>query len=111
MNDRTPLGPWIRRFLLEHVVAERNLARNTQTSYRDTLALLLPFLSATTTTSVDRLAVEDLSPGLLRRFLEGHRRANVLDAVHVGPVAAFQEHAGVGAPPVALGEDGVEGQR
>jgi site-specific recombinase XerD len=70
MNDRTPLGPWIRRFLLEHVVAERNLARNTQTSYRDTLALLLPFLSATIKTSVDRLAVEDLSPGLLRRFLE-----------------------------------------
>ena len=29
MTDET-LGPWIRRFLLEHVVAERNLARNTQ---------------------------------------------------------------------------------
>jgi integrase/recombinase XerD len=24
------LGPWIRRFLLEYVVNERNLARNTQ---------------------------------------------------------------------------------
>jgi hypothetical protein len=28
---------------MEHLVGERNLARNTQTSYRDTLALLLPF--------------------------------------------------------------------
>jgi len=74
MNDRSPLGPWIRRFLLEHVVAERNLARNTQASYRDTLTLLLPFLSATTKTAVDRLAVEDLSSGLLRRFLEHLQR-------------------------------------
>jgi site-specific recombinase XerD len=38
-------GPWIRRFLLEHLVSDRNLARNTQQSYRDTLALLLPFVA------------------------------------------------------------------
>ena len=30
MNDGMPLGPWVRRFLLEHLVAERNLGRNTQ---------------------------------------------------------------------------------
>jgi integrase/recombinase XerD len=40
------LGVWIRRFLLEHLVGERNLARNTQRSYRDTLVLLLPFVAA-----------------------------------------------------------------
>ena len=28
MHDEALLGPWVRRFLLEHVVAERNLARN-----------------------------------------------------------------------------------
>ena len=28
MTDTTKLGPWIRQFLLEHLVAERNLARN-----------------------------------------------------------------------------------
>jgi hypothetical protein len=44
MNDKTTLGPWIRRFLMEHLVTERNFARNTQLSYRDTLTLLLPFL-------------------------------------------------------------------
>jgi integrase/recombinase XerD len=44
MKHENILGPWIRRFLLEHLVAERNLSRNTQASYRDTLMLLLPFL-------------------------------------------------------------------
>jgi len=40
------IGSWVKRFLLEHLVAERNLAHNTQKSYRDTLVLLLPFASA-----------------------------------------------------------------
>ena len=35
MTDPALLGPWLRRFLLEHLVGERNLARNTQQSYRD----------------------------------------------------------------------------
>ena len=41
MTDIALLGPWVRRFLLEHLVGERNLARNTQRSYRDTLAAAL----------------------------------------------------------------------
>ena len=69
MSDRTILGPWIRRFLMEHLVAQRNFARNSQLSYRDTLALLLPFLSSARKTPVDRLAVEDLSPLIIHRFL------------------------------------------
>jgi hypothetical protein len=43
MKNDSLLGPWIRRFLLEHLVAERNLARNTQR--RDALCLLLPRLA------------------------------------------------------------------
>lgn len=39
----TLLSPWVRRFLLEYLVGERSLARNTQKSYRDTLQQLLPF--------------------------------------------------------------------
>jgi integrase/recombinase XerD len=70
MRNTTLIGPWIRRFLLEHLVAERNLARNTQYSYRDTMVLLLPFMSRTLKTPVDRLTVTDLSPRLVRRFLE-----------------------------------------
>ena len=42
MRDASLLGPWVRRFLTEHMAGERNLARNTQRSYRDTLRLLLP---------------------------------------------------------------------
>jgi integrase/recombinase XerD len=69
MSDYTLLGPWIRRFLLEHVVAERNLARNTQHSYRDAFGLLIPFVARMQKKSVDRLAVVDLSADLVRRFL------------------------------------------
>ena len=70
MKDETLLGPWVRRFLLEHLVAERNLARNTQVSYRDTLALLLPFASKHRGHAIDRMAVEDLAPSLVRSFLD-----------------------------------------
>jgi integrase/recombinase XerD len=69
MNDMALLGPWVRRFLLEHLVAERNLARNTQRSYRDALTLLIPFVAGKQKQSVDRLAVVDVSPDLVRLFL------------------------------------------
>ena len=45
MRDHATLGSWLRRFLTEHIVTERHLARNTQASYRDTFTLLLPFIS------------------------------------------------------------------
>ena len=69
MNDSALLGPWVRRFLLEHLVAERNLARNTQRSYRDALSLLIPFVADKLNRSVDRLNVVDLSADLVRCFL------------------------------------------
>jgi integrase/recombinase XerD len=70
MNNRSLLGPWIRRFLLEHLVAERNLSRNTQICYRDTLTLLLPFVSAHYGRAIDRLMVEDITPAIVRDFLD-----------------------------------------
>jgi len=69
MNDLTLLGPWVRRFLLEHLVAERNLARNTQRSYRDALTLLIPFVADRLHQSVDRLTLVDVSADLVRLFL------------------------------------------
>jgi integrase/recombinase XerD len=33
MNDKHTLGPWVRRFLMEHLPDDRNLSRNTQQSY------------------------------------------------------------------------------
>lgn len=63
------LSPWIRRFLLEHLVSERNLARNTQKSYRDTLQQLLPFIARTARRQIDQLRVEDVSAERIRAFL------------------------------------------
>jgi integrase/recombinase XerD len=50
-------------------VRERNLAINTRASYRDMLVLLLPYASEHLKKPVDRLAVTDLSPELIRKFL------------------------------------------
>jgi len=46
------------------------LTRNTQASYRDTLLLLLPFVSQAQKRPTDRLMIDDLSPSRLRSFLE-----------------------------------------
>ena len=55
MNEKTLMGPWVRRFLLEHLVSERNLSHNTQASYRDTLTLLLPFAGKHGGCAIDRM--------------------------------------------------------
>jgi integrase/recombinase XerD len=69
MTDAALLSPWLRRFLREHLVGERNLARNTQQSYRDTLRLLLPFAAQRIKKPIDRLRIEDLSADRVRDFL------------------------------------------
>lgn len=69
MPDRTVLGPWLRRFLTEHIVTERNLAQNTRKSYRDTFTLLLPFVSRKVRKPMDRLAVSDITSGCVLQFL------------------------------------------
>ena len=69
MRDAALLGPWVRRFLMEHVIGERNLARNTQRSYRDTLRLLLPAVARRARKSIDRLAATDVSADRVRQFL------------------------------------------
>jgi integrase/recombinase XerD len=70
MNKTNLLGPWVRRFLLEHLVSERNLAQNTQESYRDALRLLLPLLARRAHRTVDRLLVDDVTPDRVRLFLK-----------------------------------------
>ena len=69
MRDNSLLGPWVRRFLLEHVVAERNLSRNTQQSYRDSLTQIIPFVAERVHKHVDKLTVEEMSAELVRDFL------------------------------------------
>ncbi|MDF0498984.1 tyrosine-type recombinase/integrase [Bradyrhizobium yuanmingense] len=70
MKDKRLLGPWIRRFLLEHLVDDRNLFHNAQASYRDTLTLLLPFASKQGGCAIDRMTVEKLTPEVVRKFLD-----------------------------------------
>src|SRR5271156_2659773 len=69
MSKHALLGAWVKRFLLDHLIAERNLSRNTQRSYRDTLALFLPYAADHHKTPVDRLDIFDLSADVLRSFL------------------------------------------
>lgn len=70
MNEKNLIGPWIRRFLLEHLISERNFTRNTQASYRDTLALLLPFAARKIGIPIDRLSIEHVSANIVCLFLE-----------------------------------------
>jgi integrase/recombinase XerD len=63
------LAPWIHRFLLEYLVNDRNLAHNTQVSYRDTLVLFLPFVAKKRGKSLDQLAIEDICADTIRQFL------------------------------------------
>lgn len=103
MNDVTLLGPWIRRFLLEHVIGERNLSRNTQASYRDALSLLLPFVSDRLAKPVERLAVEDISGPLIQEFL------GYLETVrHCGLATRNQRLASVHALARFIGEHSPE---
>jgi len=80
MPELQTLGPWLRRFLCEHIVIERNLAKNTQKSYRDTFNLLLPFVSRKLRKSVDQLAIRDLTSKHVLQFLahlENERECSV----------------------------------
>jgi site-specific recombinase XerD len=69
MRDTRSLGTWIQRFLVEHLVQDRNLSLNTQRSYRDTLVLLLTFLTRKLRKAADQLSLDDLSEGVVRLFL------------------------------------------
>jgi site-specific recombinase XerD len=71
MPDHAAVGFWVRRFLSEHLMLERGVSRNTQQSYRDTFCLFLPFVAAQIKTAIDKLVIDDLSPGIVSDFL-GH---------------------------------------
>jgi len=102
MTDRSLLGPWVRRFLLDYLVKERNLAINTRASYRDMLIQLLPYASAYWKKPIDRLAVTDLSAELLRDFLahlEGNRHCSVMTRnQRLGGLHALAQFIGENSP-------------
>jgi integrase/recombinase XerD len=69
MPEHHLLGPYVRRFLLEHVVADRNLSRNTQCSYRDAIRLLLRFMTDRHRIDPVDLTVEHFTAEVVRDFL------------------------------------------
>ena len=72
------VGYWIRRFLCEYLVTVKNMSANTQKSYRDTFRLLLARASARLGKSVDTLLLDDLSPQLIKEFLNIWRKTGAV---------------------------------
>lgn len=92
MTDPALLGPWVRRFLLEYLISVRNLALNTQRSYRDTLSLLIRAVAGQTHKTADQLGVIDLSAPRVIQFLQG-----LEDSGHCGVGTRNQRLAGIRA--------------
>ena len=69
MSNSHLMGPFIRRFLIEELVADRNLSPNTQKSYRDTIRLLCCFVAEHYSIEPTRTTVEQLDAVVIRAFL------------------------------------------
>jgi site-specific recombinase XerD len=67
MNDR--VGPWVRRFLVEYLIGERNYSLHTQQSRRDTFVLFLPFAAQRRRCALEQLALSQINPKLVREFV------------------------------------------
>jgi integrase/recombinase XerD len=63
-------GPWVRRFLIEYVIDERNYSSNTQHSYRDMFRLFLPFAAQRARCPMDQLALDRIRPQMVREFTQ-----------------------------------------
>jgi site-specific recombinase XerD len=82
------VGSWVRRFLVEYLIRERNYSVNTQRSYRDTFQLFLPLAAKRCRCAVERLVLDQLKPKIVRefiRYLEQNR--------HCGPSTINQRLA------------------
>lgn len=69
MLNSDSIGFWVKRFLLEYLVKERNLSRNTQTSYRDAIKQLLLFLAQKESAKIDQLLISHFTVENAKHFL------------------------------------------
>lgn len=78
MTDTHLIAPFVRRFLVEDVIVNRDLSPNTQKSYRDTIRLLFRFLAEQRSTEPTQVTVEQVDDALVRDFLRDlqERRGN-----------------------------------
>lgn len=92
----------IRRFFEEHLVSQRGLSPNTVLSYRDALKLLLQFAIQKRRKECTDLTVDDLTPQLIRQFLEDIERTRKNGAgtrnVRLAAIHAFFRYLGVTDP-------------
>jgi hypothetical protein len=58
MQNTESIGIWIRRFLLEYLIKERNFSRNTQASYRDGFKHKQPILERFIDEQIDRTGLD-----------------------------------------------------
>jgi site-specific recombinase XerD len=70
MSNVELVGHWIPPFLRDHVLLERNLSKNTQKGYRDSLEQLLVYISQKCRKPIDSLALDDISPERVKLFLQ-----------------------------------------
>jgi integrase/recombinase XerD len=103
MTDHASLGPWVRRFLLEYLVRDRNLSINTQRSYRDMLTKLLPYAVGHLGKPIDLLGVIDLRPDLVGQFL-----IHLEQEQHCSTATRNQRLAGIHALARFIGESSPE---
>lgn len=69
MSNQHLMGPFVRRFLVEELVVDRNLSPNTQKSYRDTIRLLFNFIAERYSTDPTRVTVEQIDTAVVREYL------------------------------------------
>jgi integrase/recombinase XerD len=62
------VGPWVRRFLVEYVIGERNYSPHTQHSYRDMFRLFLPFAAKRSRCAIEQLPLIRIRPKVVREF-------------------------------------------
>ena len=110
MSHLPILGLWLRRFFTEHLSSERNLAINTQKSYRDSFMLLLPYLSDNARKPVERLSIQDITSNaslgssiILKPSGTARYRLATNACRRFGPSPAL---SAVGNPPVSNGRAG-----
>jgi site-specific recombinase XerD len=66
----TDFATLVNKFLTEYLTSTRNVSTNTILSYRDTIVLLLTFISENHAIKPEKLEIEQLSPEIIREFLE-----------------------------------------
>src|ERR1035441_9047629 len=95
-------GPWVRRFLIEHVIDERNYSSNTQHSYRDMFRLFLPFAAKRSHCTMDQLPLAPIQPKMIRaftRYLEQVRHCGIATInQRVTALRAWADFVGTNSP-------------